>query len=188
MSESLITKKALADSIKQLMKTHPLAKISIQKIVSNCNLSRKTFYYHFQDKFDLVNWIFITEISKKIANCNHYENWTEGTYRTLEYLMRNKYFYVNAFNTPGQNSFDECFYNFCFDILMCAISELSINMIIPSIDKKFIADFYTHAFVGITIQWVKNGMKDSPSDLVEGINNVIEGSMPHALNKYKTQD
>ena len=58
MSESKITEKALALALKQLMKTAPLSKISIQNIMDNCGLNRQTFYYHFKDKFDLVNWIY----------------------------------------------------------------------------------------------------------------------------------
>ena len=184
MSESLITKKALAVSIKKLMDTVPLAKISIQKIVDGCGLNRKTFYYHFKDKFDLVNWIYYTEVSESIADCKNYGNWTEGTYRTLSYLMKNKSFYINALNTPGQNTFSEYFFEFCFKIIMNAIDDLSIEMNVSDKDKKFIADFYSHAFVGITTQWIKRGMKESPEILVDGIRNVLEGSMPHALNMY----
>ncbi|MFT5872775.1 MAG: putative dihydroxyacetone kinase regulator [Clostridium sp.] len=184
MSESLITKKALAVSIKQLMDTAPLAKISIQQIVNGCGLSRKTFYYHFKDKFDLVNWIYYTEVSESISDCNHYENWTDGTYRTLSYLMKNKSFYINALNTPGQNAFSEYFFEFCFEIIMNAIDDLSIEMNVSDKDKKFIADFYSHAFVGIITQWVKLGMKELPEILVDGIRNILEGSMPHALNSY----
>ena len=55
MSESLITKKALAVSIKELMKTIPLSKISIQEIADNCGLNRQTFYYHFRDKINKKN-------------------------------------------------------------------------------------------------------------------------------------
>ena len=59
MSESRITKKALALSIKKLMETIPLAKLSIHEIVDDCGINRQTFYYHFKDKFDLVNWLYL---------------------------------------------------------------------------------------------------------------------------------
>jgi len=185
MSDSLITKKALAGSIKQLMETVPLAKISIQNIVDNCGLNRKTFYYHFKDKFDLVNWIYYREVSERIDDYKHYENWVDGTYRILTYISENKSFYVNAQNTHGQNSFEEYFSKFCFEIVMGAINELSVDMNVSEHDKKFVADFYIRAFVSITIDWIKHGMKDSPKSIVDGIRNIIEGSMPDALMKYQ---
>jgi probable dihydroxyacetone kinase regulator len=184
MSESLITKKALAASIKHLMKTIPLAKISIHEIVDNCGLNRQTFYYHFKDKFDLVNWIYFTEVTESISDCKHYENWTDGMFRTLSYLMKNNSFYINALNTPGQNAFDGYFFEVGYELIMGVINDLSIGMKVSDKDKKFIADFYTHAFVGIIVQWIKSGMKDSPQTMVDKIRNVVEGSMLGALTRY----
>ncbi|MBW9149099.1 dihydroxyacetone kinase transcriptional activator DhaS [Clostridium sp. CM028] len=184
MSESIITEKALALSLKQLMKTVPLSKISIQNIADNCRLNRQTFYYHFKDKFDLVNWIYYTEVTECIANCNRYENWTDGMYRTLCYLMNNNSFYINALNTPGQNAFNGYFFDFSCELIMGIVNDVSLGMNVPDMDKKFIADFYTHAFVGIIVQWIKTGMKDSPQIMVENMRNVVEGSMLGALSRH----
>ena len=57
-----ITKRVLADSIRKLMEQRPLAKISVGDIVEECGLNRNSFYYHFKDKYDLVNWIFYTDV------------------------------------------------------------------------------------------------------------------------------
>jgi probable dihydroxyacetone kinase regulator len=183
MSESLITKKALAASIKQLMETIPLSKISIHEIVDNCGLNRQTFYYHFKDKFDLVNWIYFTEVTESISNCKQYKNWTDGMLRTLSYLLKNKLFYINALNTPGQNGFDGYFFEYSYGLIIGVVNDLSSDMNVCEKNKKFIADFYTHAFVGITVQWIKNGMKYSPQVMVDNIQNVVEGSMLDALKR-----
>ncbi|GFP74102.1 dihydroxyacetone kinase transcriptional activator DhaS [Clostridium fungisolvens] len=183
MSESLITKKALAVSIKELMKTIPLSKISIQEIADNCGLNRQTFYYHFRDKFDLVNWIYYTEVTESISNYRHYDNWTDGMYRTLCYLANNKSFYINALNTPGQNAFDSYFFEFSYELIMGVVNDISLGMKVSDTNKKFICDFYTHAFVGIIVQWIKAGMKESCQTLVDQVKNIVEGSMLGALSR-----
>ncbi|MGH4117757.1 dihydroxyacetone kinase transcriptional activator DhaS [Clostridium sp.] len=185
MSESTITEKALALSLKEIMQTVPLSKVSIRNITSNCSLNRQTFYYHFKDKFDLVNWIYHTEVTECIANYKHYDNWTDGMYRSLCYLMENKSFYINALNTPGQNAFDGYFFEFSCELIMGVVNDVSLGMNIPDLYKNFIADFYTHAFVGVIVQWIKTGMKDSPQIMAEKIENVVEGSMVGVLAKYK---
>lgn len=185
MSESQITNKALAQSIKELMETIPLAKISIQEIVDNCGLNRQTFYYHFKDKFDLVNWIYYTEFMKSIGDSKNYENWNAGMHKALLYLSNNKAFYINALNTPGQNAFDQCLFNITFELIIGVVDDLALDMKITDVDKKFITDFYTHAFVGITVQWIKNGMELSPQILVYKLNEIIEGSMIGALARYE---
>ena len=65
MADSNITKRALALAMKELMKTTPFSKISVGDICEKCEMNRKSFYYHFKDKYDLINWIYSTEF---IAN------------------------------------------------------------------------------------------------------------------------
>ena len=55
MADSNITKKALASALKDLMTRIPYAKISVGDICELCQMNRKSFYYHFKDKEDLVN-------------------------------------------------------------------------------------------------------------------------------------
>ena len=61
MSNNMITKDALGKALKVLLEKKPLSKISVKDITEYCNISRNTFYYHFKDKYDLVNWIYYTE-------------------------------------------------------------------------------------------------------------------------------
>ena len=61
MADSNITKRALALALKELIKTHPIEKISVGNICDVCGMNRKSFYYHFQDKYELINWIYYTE-------------------------------------------------------------------------------------------------------------------------------
>ncbi len=184
MSESQITKKALALSIKKLMETIPLAKLTIHEIVNNCGINRQTFYYHFKDKFDLVNWIYYSEAIESITDCKNYAHWTDGMYKTLVYFMNNKSFYINALNTPGQNAFNGYLFEKTYDLIMGVVNDISSNIKVSGSDKNFIADFYTHAFVGITVQWIKGSMKESPKTMVGRLNDVVEGSMLGALTRF----
>ena len=49
MSDSLITKRALAKTLKELCQYRNFEKISINDLTNKCGLNRQTFYYHFQD-------------------------------------------------------------------------------------------------------------------------------------------
>ena len=61
MADSNMTKRALAAALKELMGEMPFAKITVADICEKCDMNRKSFYYHFRDKYDLVNWIFDNE-------------------------------------------------------------------------------------------------------------------------------
>ena len=56
---SQITKNALAASLKKLLSKKELSKITITNITEECGVNRQTFYYHFKDIYDLLEWIFM---------------------------------------------------------------------------------------------------------------------------------
>ena len=64
MADSNITKRALAAALKELMEQKPFSKINVAEICEKCGMNRKSFYYHFKDKYDLVNWIFDMDFAK----------------------------------------------------------------------------------------------------------------------------
>jgi probable dihydroxyacetone kinase regulator len=127
MSDSNITKLALADSLKDLMVVKRFGKISVGDIVTNCGLTRQAFYYHFKDKFDLMNWIYYTEtarIMNEFSADNDIRHWTEGLIELCIYIRDNKTFYINALNTTGQNSFQEYLHDYIEDMLKSSIERI----------------------------------------------------------------
>lgn len=61
-----LTRKAIKGSFIKLLNEYPLSKITIKDIVEDCGVSRNTFYYHYQDIFELLEDIFEEEIAKVI--------------------------------------------------------------------------------------------------------------------------
>ena len=53
---SQVTKRALVASLKNQLLKKPLDKVTISDITDDCGISRMTFYYHFKDIYDLVEW------------------------------------------------------------------------------------------------------------------------------------
>ena len=48
----------LADAMKQCMAKMPIERITVRQLVELSGTTRQTFYRHFQDKYDLINWYF----------------------------------------------------------------------------------------------------------------------------------
>ena len=56
-----LTKRALADSLKKLLSRRPMDRITVQDVTDDAAVSRKTFYYHFHDIYDLMEWLVVDE-------------------------------------------------------------------------------------------------------------------------------
>ena len=65
MSEAAVTKKVIADGFRYVMEKKSFDKITISDITDKCGLNRQTFYYHFQDKYELLNWKPFAEYKKQ---------------------------------------------------------------------------------------------------------------------------
>lgn len=92
MPDSNITKLALADSLKKLMAEKAFNKIRVDDIVRGCGLTRQSFYYHFKDKYDLMNWIYYTETARFMASYDTLKHWTDGLKDLCYYMQQNKTF------------------------------------------------------------------------------------------------
>ena len=183
MSDSTLTKNALASSLKALMVTLPLAKVTVQQIVDHCGLNRQTFYYHFPDKYHLVNWIYDGEALALIEDYKSYGTWTEGILRVCTTLHRDRAFYVNALNDPGPNAFDDYFFRATQALIKGVVDEVAIDLKAPEDYRVFLADFYAYAFVGATVRWIKDGMQEPPATFAGRIQAIVAGALRPALEK-----
>ena len=59
---SQMTKRALVASLKELMAEKPLDKITVTDLTEHCGVNRMTFYYHFKDIYDLVEWACVRKL------------------------------------------------------------------------------------------------------------------------------
>ena len=72
------TKRALEASLKKLLLHKPLNKITINDITEDCGVNRMTFYYHFKDIYDLVDWILVEDAAEALEGRQNFETWSEA--------------------------------------------------------------------------------------------------------------
>ena len=58
------SKELLIESVLELLSEYPIEKITVSKIAERCSLSKRTFYYHFSDKYDLANKAYYYQMCK----------------------------------------------------------------------------------------------------------------------------
>lgn len=149
LADSNITKRALAASLKYLMESHPFDKIRVGDICEKCEMNRKSFYYHFKDKYDLVNWIYHTEFIT-VARQKEYTIGWELLEDLCTYFYDNRDFYRKTFHVDGQNSFSDYFR----DIISMIITADMGNIFGDDAHIEFYVDFYSDAFVCAIKRWI----------------------------------
>ena len=86
---STITKRALAEALKKMMEKKLLSKITVTDLAEACGINRHTFYYHFRDIYDLVEWIYCSEVERAIMGDDPADSWEERFRRFFTYAREN---------------------------------------------------------------------------------------------------
>lgn len=173
------TKQIFAESLIQLSRSRPIDKISVSAIVRNCGAGRQTFYNHFRDKYELINWFYISNADRIIAQNIGTKPWGLVIGRTLSFMFENQRFFWNAISEEGQLSFFSSFYeytkNFYTGYVKANYGENALTK-----DLLFDIQFNCHGAVYMAREWLKSGMTESP----EIIGTRIAGAMPESLKKF----
>lgn len=165
----------MANGLKDLMKTMPFNKITVSDITEHCEIHRQTFYYHFQDKYELLNWLINNELINALTNDFNYENMYDKFYAAFDVMYQNKKFYQNAFKINMSVMFD----------FVSRISTDVLDDIIKGIAEKHgivtktenidtIAEFFGFGFSGVMISWANRGMTETPEEMTQKIREFIE--------------
>ena len=171
MADSNITKNALAASMKKLMSKSPFSKISVGDICENCGMNRKSFYYHFRDKYDLVNWIFYVDFIERM-------DWDacRSPWDMLAALCRHfdaeRQFYQNALQVEGQNSFREYFCGMVKPVLVF----ISNNMVEEENEKKdFYIGLFSEGLLEELMYWLREGNGIGPDEFAQDLHRISLG-------------
>ena len=178
---SQTTKRALAASLKGLMAKKPLSKITISDITADCGMNRMTFYYHFQDIYDLIDWICQEEGAQAIQGRRNYRTWKEGFVALCHTVVDNRAFIEGVYRSVQREQIETYLCRIVYDLLFAVITECAEGCRITEEDRQYIADFYKYAFVGVVLDWVKSGLQQSPEELVGRMSVMLSGQLRGAI-------
>jgi len=173
----------LADSLKELVKKHPIEKITIKEITDKAGVIRPTFYNHFQDKYELLEWIIITEVLEPILPLLKNNMVDQAMLLLFSSIEREKSFYTKISHMEGQNSFSQIFKDGVRRILLQILAE-SENKSVESKKNQFhcltpelIADYYAQSIGFFVIRWIEQNMDITPEELSKVTNFMMQRSL-----------
>ena len=178
-NKAVFTKQAMYHTLKKLITTKPINKITIKDITDTCGLNRQTFYYHFKDIYDLLEWSFREEfhfIDNYLQDPN--QSWDEIFTGAVMYISQNKYICQCIVSGVGRDQLILSLHNTIYEIIRKIILHTRGLNQIPDQYLDFTARFYTYAISNYIFDWIKNGMLEPPEQVIENFRFVIN----HGLN------
>jgi probable dihydroxyacetone kinase regulator len=181
MPKSELTKRALAASIEALLEKKPLDRITIKDITDECGVTRNTFYYHFEDVYDLLSYIFKRQADTVIRNYAEDDDWEGFFLNILTYLNENSNMINNVYYSMRQEELELYIKKVVGVYALQVIDIQTRGADVDEYAKKAAADFYKNAFVGATLQWIREGMQTEPALMAALYDSMFQGTVKAAI-------
>lgn len=181
---SLNTKKTLAESLKKAMKNKPFKKITVSELIQDCDINRNTFYYHFEDIYALLKWMFEQEAIEVVKSFDILVNYEKAINFVMDYIEANDYIISCAYDSIGQDELKRFFYADFLEIIgrLIGRAEEITDKTLSEDYKEFLSHFYMEAMAGMLIEWIQDKKKRTRDTVVKHITYTVQESLLGILN------
>lgn len=173
----------LAESFKKLAIKTSIEKITIKEITDGAGVIRPTFYNHFQDKYELLEWLIRTEILDPVIPLMKEGNLRESLIQIFTNLMQEKEFYMKVVRLEGQNSCEMITRKFVKEVLLIFINEQvgDKKAAKKGLTTDMVAEYYAQSIAFVIMEWIKLNMSLSPEQMADIFRYITSHSMEEVI-------
>lgn len=167
------TRKVLQDSLMEIMKEKPIAKITIKEICEKADINRTTFYTHYKDQYDLLEQIeneTLTWAGERIGEILETTEKSEVIKileSIFEYFTENNNHIQVLMSEQGDIDFQKKVFTLIYE--QCEMSYPYAKNVATE-ELYFI--FAINGSIGLIQHWLKNGLDKSAKEMAEAIYNM----------------
>lgn len=181
---SQVTKRALEGALKHFLTQKPLNKVTISDLTEYCGISRMTFYYHFDDIYDLVAWCCEENLKRALDTENIRDTWQEGLRNIFRIVLNDRPFVLNVYRVMGPEQARRYLEPFIHQVISRVIEEEAAGTSVSEADRRFIIDCYQYIFSGVLLDWIQSGMVEDPAAIVKRLDTLLRGSISLVLSNF----
>ena len=175
----LDAKQTFANAIVELAKTKPFEKITIQNIADYCDASRQTFYHHFKDKEDLIEYVYISDERKALEKVKADCSLKERAKAIFDTFIEKRSFYIHAYQYVGQNSLSDNVFTHYYNFYLQIITERYGDEVLDEKMKASIR-FLCYGSIDYVKEWMRQGMNTSSEEMAE----IMVDNIPERMRNY----
>ena len=179
------TKEMLAESLMKLLARRTLDKITIQDIVDDCGYNRQTFYYHFHDIYDLIDWIFAAQTQELIEKCRACGSLDVGVEAVIAYMRENRRLILNILRSVNGEKLLDNLYRSAQSIVLSALENHPGMQELSTEYRELVAEAFKYALAGLLIDWMRAGIPEDRVNKVRTMKAVYIGALEYALDTVR---
>lgn len=180
------TADAIKEAFMRLLNKKPFDKITVKEIVEECGINRNTFYYHYEDIYDLLQSVLDDEVEKAMKTVNGFTNWENGFLKAAQFALENKQAIYHVYRSVERDVLEKYLYSVAEIVMRSAITQQTADLAPNETDLELMVSFYKYALSGLVIDWISHGMKDSPESNILRLGELLNGNIRYTFVKMKS--
>ncbi len=179
------TKKAILQTFQDMLEKMPFDKITVSAIVAKCEISSNTFYYHFQDIYDLLDtWLLIRKESY-MSTISPESRWQDITKTLLLDLKAHSELVYHLFNSISRERLERSVFDSTDDTFYQLVCHKTAGVAIPEQELRAIAEYNSYSFLGFLLKFLWNDMNSDIDAGIDKIGFIFESNIQWLKEKYK---
>ena len=178
------TRGAIIDSFWTLLNEKSLDKITVKDVIELAEINRNTFYYHFEDLYALLDTVFREEAERYRSNIDENGTFYEEYIRAASVFMDNRNAIIHVYNSKGKEVLNKYMKDASDDLVSRFVRQKAKGTDLPDEGSSYITRFYSYAIVGITMEWVENGMPEYRKNLLKTVSETFESTIDMMIKNY----
>lgn len=175
-----ITKNMISDAFLDLTKEKDIDKITVKDIVEKCNITRQTFYYHFQDIMDVIEWSMQQRMEEILSKSLKVTSVQEAVRILVSSVDEHPEIIIKLMNSQKREQTERLLINTIRSYMQEMIDKKELFMDMKRSDLKMAIKFFSYAIVGILLE-INHKRKAVDLDLISTqIYQLMTGEMFHS--------
>lgn len=177
--KSQTTEEVLAAGMKHLITVMPFEKITVKAIADEAHVKRPTFYNHFKDKYDIVEYILKQELIEPARTLMACDMLGEAIRLILVTMKKEKKFYMHVARIDEDVIFQrivrELFKELLLDVMRERMADDDNGN--PMLTMDNIAEYYAYGISFGISKWIQKGMKMEVDEVLEALKVLLSESL-----------
>lgn len=180
------TEKAIMDTFLLLLNQNPLDKITVKDIVNACGISRNTFYYHYQDIYDLLRATFAAVVDRVLQE--NVTTWQESLRSCTSFALENRRAVYHVYRSAYREDLERSLYRVSEERMERLIRHLTAGMTVFEEDIHYLTLFYKCAVTGILLEWLNADMRGDVERMISRMGVLLEGNLRLSLERIAAEN
>ena len=168
------TKAYILQTARQLMRQRDFNAITVEAIASACHMSRNTFYYHFDDKYHMLRWMFEQEIQPALDAARAQGNWGDSILALCGLMREDAALYTRLMRTLEPENLPGLLLNYYKAAILSNAAWHFQRRNLSAEEAEAVALYYAYGMVGSVAEWTRRGMRTDPERIRRTIQGIVQ--------------